>query len=60
MNKVGDRFFYYTWDERKMPDGLYHVGTGGQWGWKIGKGFKTVTGARKWCIKQAGTDKYKE
>ena len=60
MNKVGNPYRYYTWDSRKMPDGLYHVGVGSQWGWSLGKGFKTEAGARRWAIRQAGTDTYQE
>lgn len=58
MNMVGDSFHYYTWDDHKMFDGLYHVGEGGYWGWRLGKGFKTVGGAKRWAIKHAGTDTY--
>jgi hypothetical protein len=43
-----------------MPDGKYHVGEGGTWGWRLGKGFKTVAGAKRWAIRQAGTDTYKD
>lgn len=60
MNMVGNRYHYYTWDSYQMPDGLYHVGEGGNWGWRLGKGFKTEAGARRWAIRQAGTDTYKD
>lgn len=60
MNRVGNKYHYYTWDEQKMPDGKYHVGEGGQWGWKIGKGFRTIAGAKRWAIKQAGVDTYRD
>jgi hypothetical protein len=43
-----------------MADGKYHVGEGNDWGWCIGKGFKTEAGARRWAIRQAGTDTYKD
>lgn len=60
MNTVGNRNHYYTWDDTPMPDGKYHVGEGGTWGWRLGKGFKTIAGAKRWAIKQAGTDTYKD
>ena len=60
MKMVGNRDRYYTWDEKPMFDGKYHVGEGGRWGWRIGKGFKTLAGARRWAIKMAGTDTYDE
>lgn len=58
MNKVGNKYKYFTWDDYKMHDGKYHVGEGDLWGWTIGKGFKTIEGARRWAIRQAGTDTY--
>lgn len=60
MNMVGTAACYYTWDSEKGHDGLYHVGEGGHWGWHIGKGFKTLAGARRWAIRMAGTDTYTE
>ena len=60
MNMVGDSFHYYTWDDHPQFDGLYHVGEGGLWGWRCGKGFKTAAGAKRWAIRQAGTDTYRE
>lgn len=60
MNMVGNRHKYYTWDSTPMADGKYHVGEGNDWGWCIGKGFKTEAGARRWAIRQAGTDTYKD
>lgn len=32
MNMVGTAGCYYTWDNEKSSDGLYHVGEGGHWG----------------------------
>ena len=60
MNMVGNRHKYYTWDSTPMADGKYHVGEGNDWGWCIGKGFKTEAGARRWAIRQAGTDTYRD
>ena len=60
MNMVGNRHKYYTWDSTPMTDDKYHVGEGNDWGWCIGKGFKTEAGARRWAIRQAGSDTYKD
>ena len=60
MNMVGNRHKYYTWDSTPMDDGKYHVGEGNDWGWHLCKGFKTEAGARRWAIRQAGTDTYKD
>ena len=58
MKMVGNRDNYVTYDERQMPDGKYHIGTGGRWGWKLGRGYKTAEAAKKAAIKLAGTDEY--
>lgn len=60
MNMVGNKNRYFTWDDYTMSDGLYHVGIGTRTGWRLGRGFKTVAGAKRWAIKQAGTDTYEE
>jgi len=58
MLYFGNKHRYWTVDLTPMCDGLYHVGEGGSWGWTLGKGFKTVNGAKRYAIRQAGTDTY--
>lgn len=60
--KIGDRYFYYTYDtEPAKIDGLYHVGEGGQWGWTHKGAFKTARGARNWALKRNhGDDTYRD
>lgn len=58
MKMVGSRDYYVTYNEQPMPDGKYHIGEGGRWGWKLGRGYKTAEAAKKAAIKLAGTDKF--
>lgn len=58
MLRFGNARHYWTVSLKPMPDGKYHVGEGGTWGWKLGKGFKSLDGAKRYAIKQAGTNTY--